>query len=196
MRLQRLQCYGGERSGSRKVCRTRRITPTTLPPRPACRRSDGRLIRVWPSRDPIGERGGLNLYGFVGNCPICQYDVGGLYGAGDHTFLTTEAFDAVDLGNSWDCRNKMLKTILKANHGQDGWGIGGNLWENRRHYNRDVTSQGNVGQSNYDQAGRAGDGAYGNYLNEEEAALSRALQTGGKKGCKEALKAIGRLSHS
>ena len=21
----------------------------------------------WPSRDPIGERGGVNLYGFVGN---------------------------------------------------------------------------------------------------------------------------------
>ena len=24
-------------------------------------------IPYWPSRDPIGERGGINLYGFVGN---------------------------------------------------------------------------------------------------------------------------------
>jgi len=29
----------------------------------------------WPSRDPIGERGGLNLYGFVGNNGISSLDV-------------------------------------------------------------------------------------------------------------------------
>ena len=29
----------------------------------------------WPSRDPIGERGGLNLYGFVGNEPINSFDL-------------------------------------------------------------------------------------------------------------------------
>jgi len=28
----------------------------------------------WPNRDPIGERGGLNLYGFVGSNPIGKYD--------------------------------------------------------------------------------------------------------------------------
>jgi RHS repeat-associated protein len=28
----------------------------------------------WPSRDPIGERGGLNLYGFVGNSAITSFD--------------------------------------------------------------------------------------------------------------------------
>jgi RHS repeat-associated protein len=32
----------------------------------------------WPNRDPIGERGGLNLYGFVGNNPIRWYDFLGL----------------------------------------------------------------------------------------------------------------------
>ena len=26
----------------------------------------------WLNRDPIGERGGLNLYGFVGNGPVGQ----------------------------------------------------------------------------------------------------------------------------
>jgi len=30
---------------------------------------------VWPSRDPIGERGGLNLYGFVGNNGINTWDI-------------------------------------------------------------------------------------------------------------------------
>ena len=33
----------------------------------------------WPSRDPIGERGGVNLYGFVGNNPITGIDLFGLY---------------------------------------------------------------------------------------------------------------------
>jgi hypothetical protein len=35
------------------------------------------------SRDPIGERGGLNLYGFVGNRPINEVDFLGLIAAGD-----------------------------------------------------------------------------------------------------------------
>ncbi len=32
----------------------------------------------WPSRDPIGERGGLNLYGFVGNDGVNSVDALGL----------------------------------------------------------------------------------------------------------------------
>ena len=31
-------------------------------------------IPVWPSRDPIAESGGVNLYGFVGNEPINHWD--------------------------------------------------------------------------------------------------------------------------
>ncbi len=34
----------------------------------------------WLSRDPIGEEGGLNLYGFVGNDPVNQWDYLGLLG--------------------------------------------------------------------------------------------------------------------
>ena len=32
----------------------------------------------WITRDPIGERGGLNLYGFVGNEPVSMVDKLGL----------------------------------------------------------------------------------------------------------------------
>ncbi len=32
----------------------------------------------WPTRDPIGERGGINLYGFVGNDGVGQWDLWGL----------------------------------------------------------------------------------------------------------------------
>ncbi len=37
----------------------------------------------WLSQDPIGERGGLNLYGFVGNNPITRFDPLGLTDLGD-----------------------------------------------------------------------------------------------------------------
>ena len=32
----------------------------------------------WPSRDPIGEQGGVNLYGFVKNAPVQKVDLFGL----------------------------------------------------------------------------------------------------------------------
>lgn len=37
------------------------------------------LTGRWPSKDPIEERGGLNLYGFVLNAPVYCFDVSGLY---------------------------------------------------------------------------------------------------------------------
>ncbi|CAN5700614.1 hypothetical protein BH11VER1_BH11VER1_38710 [soil metagenome] len=39
-------------------------------------------IGRWPSRDPIGERGGRNLYGMVGNDPVDRWDGFGLIGGG------------------------------------------------------------------------------------------------------------------
>src|SRR5438045_5260769 len=38
-------------------------------------------LQRWPNRDPIGELGGFNLYGFVRNQPVTTYDRYGLYGA-------------------------------------------------------------------------------------------------------------------
>ena len=32
----------------------------------------------WISRDPLGEKGGMNVYGFVGNATINEYDIFGL----------------------------------------------------------------------------------------------------------------------
>ena len=34
-------------------------------------------LQRWPNRDPIGERGGINLYGFLGNSPIQRIDKDG-----------------------------------------------------------------------------------------------------------------------
>ncbi|WP_221774321.1 RHS repeat-associated core domain-containing protein, partial [Puniceicoccus vermicola] len=40
----------------------------------------------WPSRDPIGERGGLNLYGFVGNAGVDRWDYLGQLDLGPWTW--------------------------------------------------------------------------------------------------------------
>jgi hypothetical protein len=50
---------------------------TTANPRPSITyAASGRGI--WPSRDPIEEKGGVNLYAFVGNNPIGKWDYLGL----------------------------------------------------------------------------------------------------------------------
>jgi uncharacterized protein RhaS with RHS repeats len=37
------------------------------------------LTGRWPSRDPIEEEGGMNLYGFVGNDGVGSWDYLGMY---------------------------------------------------------------------------------------------------------------------
>ncbi len=79
----------------------------------------------WPSRDPIGERGGVNLYGFVGNDGVGKWDVLGrspfdhcdkeaLACASDCGFGTPEA-DACQLkcwGEKYDaCTRKKIDDL-------------------------------------------------------------------------------------
>ena len=66
-------------------------------PRPKTQQSRGLSPRVayygyryydpktgkWPSRDPIEEEGGMNLYGFVGNDGVNKWDVLGEHSADD-----------------------------------------------------------------------------------------------------------------
>lgn len=42
----------------------------------------------WLNRDPLGEAGGVNLYGFVGNGPLNAVDALGLYQEGGHYYTT------------------------------------------------------------------------------------------------------------
>jgi RHS repeat-associated protein len=49
----------------------------------------------WPSRDPIEENGGLNLYGMVGNDPINYWDVLGLTDGDDCCNVTAETCQGI-----------------------------------------------------------------------------------------------------
>jgi RHS repeat-associated protein len=48
------------------------------------------LTGRWPSRDPIEEEGGVNLYGYVGNAPCSRIDSFGLWGSDVHQTKTYE----------------------------------------------------------------------------------------------------------
>ena len=50
-------------------------------------------VAIWPSRDPIGERGGINLYGMVGNDAVGRLDKLGLASiVPDDAIIKLEAF--------------------------------------------------------------------------------------------------------
>ena len=61
------------------------------------------ITGCWPSRDPIEEKGGINLYGFVGNQAIRRIDVLGLACtqiAGSFSWVTPLAIDKIYLNFS------------------------------------------------------------------------------------------------
>ena len=92
----------------------------------------------WPSRDPIGERGGINMYGFVGNDAVSWIDALGLatvYVDGDLHESTPPSnccFD--DEGNRVDfvkdtanrecCPNEIQEITFKI----DDTGVAGHGW--------------------------------------------------------------------
>jgi hypothetical protein len=63
------------------------------------------LTGRWPSRDPIEEEGGINLYGFVGNDGIDKWDVLGNHGK-------------VDCDRAYDICNEGCRSIPERLWGQ------------------------------------------------------------------------------
>jgi hypothetical protein len=86
-------------------------------------------IPYWPSRDPIEEDGGINLYGFVGNNGVNKWDIFGLaVASGGFTALLA----TVDFSVSMDCLDISLLDIkvtaysLKYVLGYD-WDVSGKI---------------------------------------------------------------------
>jgi RHS repeat-associated protein len=53
------------------------------------------LTGRWPSRDPIKEKGGLNLYSFLNNSTLFNFDVLGLAGFGDRYGLPERFWNCI-----------------------------------------------------------------------------------------------------
>jgi RHS repeat-associated protein len=64
----------------------------------------------WPSRDPIGERGGVNLYGFVGNDGMNWWDYLG--------FATTLGFSGDESGSVTCCINNKVELKIIDDFGR------------------------------------------------------------------------------
>ena len=63
----------------------------------------------WPSRDPIGEMGGVNLYGFVGNDGVNRWD---LFGLAEGQLYNSPA--SAFKGAADDVRNSTARTVEKG----------------------------------------------------------------------------------
>jgi hypothetical protein len=92
------------------------------------------LTGRWPSRDPIGENGGINLYGFVGNDGLGRVDIlGEWHWDPSHEELTTKAWTELKLSARYPDCPQLLSLIVSANLATD--------WppydtQNKYHYNR------------------------------------------------------------
>jgi hypothetical protein len=144
----------------------------------------------WLSRDPIGERGGKNLYEFALNYPVGRIDGLGHFSLQDHADLTALSFtDAMYvLGNpvAPPCWDRMRKTLVHANVWQDIWGN----FDLKRHYNRRISDEA-------DSRKEAADRDYEAYLLQQEIRFRVSLSfSPAGIGCWRSLRALGRLMHS
>jgi RHS repeat-associated protein len=152
----------------------------------------------WPSRDPIGERGGINLYGFVENDSIVEFDVFGLWHGGTHKELTHASLRrAIEMTPEWpeNCTEKVTNLLIAQNLSQDR---GAAFEELSRHFNRKVT-----GESKKSDEAINAKNDYTNYLNSEIESLLFQLDRvdpnssiNFSAGCSLALASLGRLAHS
>jgi hypothetical protein len=81
-------------------------------------------ITNWPSRDPIEEMGGINLYGFVGNEGIGRIDILGLHDTAPDSggyWVLRGMFPIFFLGN--DDHEHLEKTIQHWTGGEEVWEI-------------------------------------------------------------------------
>lgn len=71
------------------------------------------LAGRWPSRDQIGEEGGVNLYGFVGNAAISQWDRLGFYDCSKATVATDPMLIGAE--GEWEAHDAKFNGMSAAN---------------------------------------------------------------------------------
>ena len=103
----------------------------------------------WISRDPIEEQGGVNLFGFVGNNAVCNWDLYGLWWLDpSHAGLTESAWEELGLGARYPDCPSILKQLVTANEATDKAPYS-DLEHLAYHYNRKVGEDPNTAKRAY-----------------------------------------------
>jgi RHS repeat-associated protein len=76
-------------------------------------------LQRWLTRDPIGEQGGINLYGYVNNNPVNQVDPLGLWSPGAHDCMLEHAFNGEISESDINILKKSSRDFDKAHQGSD-----------------------------------------------------------------------------
>jgi RHS repeat-associated protein len=82
----------------------------------------------WPSRDPIEERGGANLYGMVGNDPVNGFDP---FGLAESTYILRVVKDEYTLSRQMDLgtAKDLAQPLIDALGALRGLGGAESLWD-------------------------------------------------------------------
>jgi RHS repeat-associated protein len=137
----------------------------------------------WLSRDPIGERGGRNLYGFVNNSPVNYFDPYGLWKSWTHKNLTKKAWQSVTRPEDMEKYGRRILKILKEeNVGIDS---GKTFKMHEWHFGRGI-----------DEDIQTAKNAYTQLLSEQWERMSGKIGSPSKDNCLDALKIVGQLSHA
>ncbi len=152
----------------------------------------------WMQRDPAGYVDGMNTYAYLGSAPIEYTDPRGLWKPQKHRSLTDDSLHGwLEVANpcpNSECSLRMNSRLQEANVSQDALSMfGGGFGDSRRHYTRDV----GVGVA-------TAKAQYAAYLASEmsiwnaglSAASNASSSSSRRAACREALDAMGRLSHS
>ena len=97
-------------------------------------------LHRWLTRDPIAEKGGLNLYGFCANCGVLKFDAEGkniyLYSGNDSDCIVNNLFHQFVAVDVWSCKGKRARKVdvrgfsfAWTKHGK--WTTGGRSWLGR-----------------------------------------------------------------
>ena len=153
------------------------------------------LTGRWHSKDPIGEKGGKNLYGFVVNNSVNMLDPNGLWASRfvytQHIDLNTTGLREATKYNEFvlnsRCWSRIRKILSAANDSQDLGTFGTDL---KRHFNRAYIGQEET-TAGRDMSRIAARDAYGKYLDSERSNISDK-----SKSCRARLVAMGLYLHS
>jgi RHS repeat-associated protein len=135
----------------------------------------------WPSRDPIGERGGVNSYSFVDNDPLSRVDVLGRWGHKVHYLKTIEWSGGAGFGPSYAAM--IGESDIGTDSGSTSW------WPIFGQEDRHLNFPSHYGQDSRDY-----------WYDTEFATAVEKLKAGDKEQnglrCVEAAEAFGRGLHS